>query len=137
MRQHVFALAVAMAVWIVANLVGIFKPPAEAMGTTGAETGYCYQYERLVRIESHCSPSGQRCSGYCSKIVAREGGCRQTSQMICCREFYTKDVPYIYQSQCVGSPPCTSANCGVIWNPWGWGSELIDIRQCEHTVNCI
>ena len=69
MRHHVFALAVAMAVWIVANLVGIFKPPAEAMGTTGAETGYCYQYERLVRIESHCSPSGQRCSGTAAKLL--------------------------------------------------------------------
>lgn len=48
------------------------------------------------------------------------------------REYYHPALPDVYESYCVGSPPCDrNNNCGVIYNYRGKASEIVTVRDCE------
>lgn len=132
MRQHVFALLVALAVWGIAHLVAdSLSALAAGTGLTCAEE--CSYYWHQVRLENHCQPNGQRCTGVCRKFVALHGGCVSSENpMSRCREYYRPDDLYVYESYCIGSPPCSrNSNCGVIYNYRGKASETVTVRDCE------
>ncbi len=132
MRQHVFAFLVALAVWMVGSLA-VNSLPARASGTSVTCAEECYYYWHQVRLENHCQRSGQGCTGTCRKFVALYGGCVSSENpQLRCREYYHPALPDVYESYCVGSPPCDrNSNCGVIYNYRGKASETVTVRDCE------
>jgi len=92
---------------------------------------YFYPYE--VRVDNLCRASNGRCTGRCERIVATHCGCIPTdAATMRCREYDTKQLPFIQWSQCVGTPPCGGRErCGTIWNPGGIASEPVDVRWCD------
>jgi len=132
MRQHVFAFLVALVVWVGAHLV-VTPFSALASGTSITCAEECYYYPVQVGLENHCQRDGQRCTGVCRKFVAWHGGCVPSENpMSRCREYYHPAIPDVYESYCVGSPPCDrNSHCGVIYNYRGKASETVTVRDCE------
>jgi hypothetical protein len=127
MRQHVFPLLVALVVWIVGSVVGLWTPPSLGDESSTAWTK-CQSKENDVMPDNpaqNCVAVSGGCANQCEKWVALQTTlrCQGWAVQYYCWERQRGTLADYYTAPCQAWPHCDS--CGNftrrqsrIWVPW-------------------